>query len=41
VAVLPDDADTVEELVKASDAALYEAKSAGRDRVASLAGRGS
>jgi len=39
VAVLPDDADTVEDLVKASDAALYEAKSAGRDRIGSLAGR--
>jgi len=39
VAVLPDDADTVEGLMKASDAALYEAKSAGRDRIGSLAGR--
>jgi diguanylate cyclase (GGDEF)-like protein len=35
LAVLPDDAQTVEGLLTASDAALYEAKIAGRDRVAS------
>jgi diguanylate cyclase (GGDEF)-like protein len=34
VAVLPDHAATVEELVGASDAALYDAKSRGRGRVA-------
>jgi diguanylate cyclase (GGDEF)-like protein len=37
IAVLPDDADTVEGLVAASDAALYEAKTNGRDRIACLA----
>jgi diguanylate cyclase (GGDEF)-like protein len=37
VAVLPDDAATVEELVRASDTALYEAKGNGRGRTASLA----
>jgi diguanylate cyclase (GGDEF)-like protein len=36
LAVLPEDAATVEELVKASDTALYEAKSTGRGRTASL-----
>jgi diguanylate cyclase (GGDEF)-like protein len=35
LAVLPEDAQTVEALLAASDAALYEAKVAGRDRVAS------
>ena len=40
VAVLPDDADTVEKLVTASDAALYEAKSRGRGQVAVAHGRG-
>jgi diguanylate cyclase (GGDEF)-like protein len=35
LAVLPDDADTVEGLLAASDAALYEAKVGGRNRVAS------
>jgi diguanylate cyclase (GGDEF)-like protein len=35
LAVLPDDATTVEGLLGASDAALYQAKVAGRDRVAS------
>jgi len=39
VAVLPDDADTVEKLVTASDAALYEAKSRGRGQVAMAHGR--
>jgi diguanylate cyclase (GGDEF)-like protein len=34
IALLPGDAGTVEELVKASDAALYEAKTSGRGRVA-------
>jgi predicted signal transduction protein with EAL and GGDEF domain len=34
VAVLPDDADTIEALVTASDAALYDAKTNGRGRVA-------
>jgi diguanylate cyclase (GGDEF)-like protein len=34
VAVLPDHAATVDELAKASDAALYEAKSRGRSQVA-------
>jgi diguanylate cyclase (GGDEF)-like protein len=34
VAVLPDDADTVETLMAASDAALYLAKTSGRGRVA-------
>jgi diguanylate cyclase (GGDEF)-like protein len=34
VAVLPDDAITVEELSRASDAALYDAKSRGRGQVA-------
>jgi diguanylate cyclase (GGDEF)-like protein len=37
VAVLPEDTATVEELVKASDTALYAAKSNGRGRTASLA----
>jgi diguanylate cyclase (GGDEF)-like protein len=37
VAVLPEDVATVEDLVKASDAALYEAKATGRGRTASLA----
>jgi diguanylate cyclase (GGDEF)-like protein len=40
VAVLPDDADTVEALVTASDAALYEAKTNGRGRVSAPAGSG-
>jgi diguanylate cyclase (GGDEF)-like protein len=34
VAILPDDADSVEGLVNASDAALYDAKTGGRGRVA-------
>lgn len=34
VAVLPDDAATVDDLTKASDAALYDAKSRGRGQVA-------
>ncbi len=34
VAVLPDHAETVDELLAASDAALYEAKIGGRDRTA-------
>ncbi len=34
IAVLPDDASTVESLVAASDAALYEAKTQGRGRTA-------
>jgi diguanylate cyclase (GGDEF)-like protein len=34
VAVLPEHADTVDELAKASDAALYQAKSRGRGQVA-------
>ncbi|MET8154459.1 GGDEF domain-containing protein [Actinoplanes sp. NPDC049668] len=34
IAVLPDDAGDVDELVAASDAALYEAKTSGRGRVA-------
>ncbi|MEV4640988.1 GGDEF domain-containing protein [Actinoplanes sp. NPDC049548] len=33
VAVLPGDADTAEELVSASDAALYDAKASGRGRI--------
>jgi diguanylate cyclase (GGDEF)-like protein len=33
IAVMPGDADTIEELVAASDSALYEAKTAGRGRV--------
>ena len=37
IAVLPDDAGTVEDLVAASDAALYDAKTSGRGRV-SVAG---
>ncbi|RSM55715.1 GGDEF domain-containing protein [Actinoplanes sp. ATCC 53533] len=37
IAVLPDDAGTVQELIAASDAALYEAKTSGRGRV-SVAG---
>jgi len=37
IAVLPDDAGTVQDLVAASDAALYEAKTSGRGRV-SVAG---
>jgi diguanylate cyclase (GGDEF)-like protein len=36
LAVLPADADTVEGLIAASDAALYQAKVGGRDRVASV-----
>jgi diguanylate cyclase (GGDEF)-like protein len=40
VAVLPDDADTVEALVTASDAALYEAKTSGRGRVSVAADSG-
>jgi diguanylate cyclase (GGDEF)-like protein len=39
LAVLPADADTVEALIAASDAALYEAKVGGRDRVASAVSR--
>ena len=39
VAVLPGDADTVEDLVTASDAALYEAKTSGRGRTATAPGR--
>jgi diguanylate cyclase (GGDEF)-like protein len=34
VAILPDDADTIAALVTASDAALYDAKTSGRGRVA-------
>ena len=37
IAVLPDDAGTVQDLIAASDAALYEAKTSGRGRV-SVAG---
>jgi diguanylate cyclase (GGDEF)-like protein len=37
IAVLPDDAGTMQELIAASDAALYEAKTSGRGRV-SVAG---
>jgi diguanylate cyclase (GGDEF)-like protein len=36
LAVLPDDATDVEALLAASDAALYDAKMSGRDRVASV-----
>ncbi|MFI5935304.1 GGDEF domain-containing protein [Actinoplanes sp. NPDC051494] len=39
VAALPADADTVEGLVAASDAALYEAKTSGRGRIAVAGGR--
>jgi len=37
IAVLPDDADTIETLVTASDAALYREKTRGRARIARLA----
>jgi diguanylate cyclase (GGDEF)-like protein len=40
VAVLPDDATTVHELSRASDAALYDAKSRGRGQVAVARGAG-
>ena len=39
IAVLPGDAGTVEDLVTASDAALYDAKTSGRGRVAVADGR--
>nr|BFE71276.1 hypothetical protein GCM10020092_045770 [Actinoplanes digitatis] len=39
IAVLPDDAGDVGELVAASDAALYEAKTSGRGRVATAVPR--
>ncbi|MFI5493694.1 diguanylate cyclase [Actinoplanes sp. NPDC051859] len=39
IAVLPGDAATVEELISASDAALYDAKASGRGRVAVARGR--
>jgi diguanylate cyclase (GGDEF)-like protein len=39
IAVLPRDAATAEELVKASDAALYDAKTSGRGRIAMAGGR--
>ena len=39
IAVLPADAGTVEDLVTASDAALYDAKTSGRGRVAVADGR--
>ncbi len=39
VALFPADASTVEELITASDAALYEAKTSGRSRIAVAKGR--